>query len=156
MTRCADAPLKFSFQFERAAVERVGVVGPEALHVEQIRARADFLVRRKREPDCAVRTVDAEKQLRRGEDLGRAGLVVRAQKRGAVGHDEVLADVAAQRFKVRTHPDVLFPVQNELAAVVRLRDAGWMLPPGASGEVSMCAMRPMYGMRLLQLAGMPS
>ena len=80
------------------AVHRVGEVGAELLQVDLVDAAADLLVRREQDLDGAVldlRIVDQE--MRRIHDLGKAGLVVGAEQRGAVGGDDVVADLVGQR-----------------------------------------------------------
>ena len=80
------------------AVHRIGEVGAELFQVDLVDAAADLFVRREQDLDGAVldlRMVDQE--LRRIHDLGEAGLVVGAQQRGAVGGDDVIADLFGER-----------------------------------------------------------
>ena len=77
---------------QRSAVHRVGVLRAEAGNVEQIRAAADFLVRREANAHRAVlRRVGGGEPRRQGHDFRHAGLVVRAQHAVAAGDDHVLA-----------------------------------------------------------------
>ena len=77
---------------DRAAVHGVGEIRAEAGNVEAVRAAADLLVRREADRDLPVRDGRVREQaLARGQDLGDAGLVVRAEQRVAVGDDQGLA-----------------------------------------------------------------
>ena len=110
---------------QRAAVNGVGVLRAEALDVEQVRAAADLLVGRKADADDAVRHIGVQQHICRRQNFRHARLVVCAEKRGAVGDDQVLADVAAQgREILRGQEDALFLVQNDVAAVIDVGDAG--------------------------------
>ena len=80
------------------AVDRVGEIGAELFQVGLVDAAADLFVGREQDLDGAVldlRIVDQE--MRRIHDLGEAGLVVGPQQRGAVGRDDVVADLVGQR-----------------------------------------------------------
>ena len=79
------------------AVHRVGELGAELFQVDLVDAAADLLVRREQDLDRAVldlRVLDQE--LRGIHDLGEAGLVVGAEQRGAVGGDDVVADLVGE------------------------------------------------------------
>ena len=85
---------------QRAAVHRVGVLRTEAGNVEQIRAAADFLVRREADAHRAVlRRVRRHEPGRQGHDFRHAGLVVRAQHAVAAGDDHILALQGGQEVK---------------------------------------------------------
>ena len=80
------------------AVHRVGEIGAEFFQIDLVDAAADLLVGREQDLDGAVldlRVVDQE--FCRIHDLGETGLVVGAQQRGAVGGDDVVADLVGQR-----------------------------------------------------------
>ncbi len=63
-----------------------------------IGARADLLVRVEADPDPPVRELRVLLQVGDGgDDLGDARLVVGAEQRGAVGGDELVADVVGER-----------------------------------------------------------
>ena len=84
-----------------AAVNSISFFRAESLCVEVIRAAADLFVGRKGDADRPVREFGMRAVI--GEkihDLGDAGLVVRAKKRGAVGDDEIFPDVAKQLREV--------------------------------------------------------
>ena len=125
---------------QRTAVHGVGVVRAEALDIEEVRAAADLLVWRKADADDAVRLVGAQQQLRRGENFRHARLIVRAEQRGAVRDDEVLAGVAEQRREVlRRKDDALFLVQDDVSARINVGDAGLdILAAGVGRGVHMC------------------
>ena len=81
----------------RVSVDGVGELRTELLDVEVFRAGADLLVGREADSDVAVeqfRIVD--ERLDGRHDDGNAGLVVRAEERGAVARDDCLADVLLQ------------------------------------------------------------
>ena len=83
---------------ELTAVDGVGHRGGELRSVEVVRAAANLLVRREADGNGAVRDLRMREQLRAGgDDLGHARLVVRAEERRAVGHDQLLPDIALQR-----------------------------------------------------------
>ena len=71
-----------------------------------------------------MRLFGCKQQLRGGQDLRHARLVVRAEQRRAVRDDQALADRVFQlRVFLRRKHDVLLFVQDNIAAVVRLCDA---------------------------------
>ena len=80
------------------AVHRIGEVGAELFQIDLVDAAADLFVGREQDLDRAVldlRIVDQE--ICGIHDLGEAGLVVGAEQRGAVGRDDVVADLVGQR-----------------------------------------------------------
>ena len=79
------------------AVDGVGEVGAELFQVGLVDTAADLFVGREQDLDGAVldlRVVDQE--LRGIHDFGKAGLVVGAEQGGAVGRDDVVADLVGQ------------------------------------------------------------
>ena len=119
-----------------AAVHRVGIVGAEALDVEQVGALAHLLVGGEGHADLAVGDVLLLQPLHGGEDLGDAGLVVRAQQGGSVGGDEGLA-LPVRQFGELGHTHVLAGTgEQNVAAVVVLDDLGLhVLARGVGGGV---------------------
>ena len=101
-------------------VHGVGKVRPKAVYVEQVRPAADLLVRGKADLHRAVRELRMGQQIfRQRHDLRDAGLVVRPKKRGAVRHDQLVADLAGQAGIVRRlHDDVLILVQHDVPALI--------------------------------------
>ncbi len=82
----------------RGAVERVRVLGAEALEVEVLGAAGDLLVDREADTNRSVPTVGIPLQIRdRGHDLGDTGLVVGPEQRRAVRADEVVAHLPFQQ-----------------------------------------------------------
>ncbi|MGY4453538.1 hypothetical protein ACVWZR_008198 [Bradyrhizobium sp. i1.3.1] len=76
---------------------------------------ADLLVRREQDLDGAVLHIGVVDEEMRGiHDLGDAGLVVGAQERGAVGGDDVVADLVLQRG--------MFSEADHLAGIARQGD----------------------------------
>ena len=72
-----------------------------------------------------MRAVGVQKKLRCRKDFRDTGLIVRAEKRCAVGYDQALADVLAQRFIFAVgQDDVLRFIENNIAAHIGLGDAG--------------------------------
>ena len=67
-----------------AAVEGIGVIGAEIRNVEMERPLADLLVRRKADAELSVREISGGNPFDSGQNLRDAGLVVGAEKRGAV------------------------------------------------------------------------
>ena len=109
---------------ECAAVDGIGVIRAEALHIKPVGPASDLLVGRKGQPDGSMRLFGCKQQLCGGQDLRHARLVVRAEQRRAVCDDQALADRVFQlRVFLRRKHDVLLFVQDNIAAVVRLCDA---------------------------------
>ena len=80
------------------AVDGIGEIGAELFQVGLVDAAADLFIGREQDLDGAVldvRIVDQE--MRRIHDFGEAGLVVGAEQRGAVGGDDVVADLVGER-----------------------------------------------------------
>ena len=137
------------------AVHRVGEVGAELLQVDLVDAAADLLVGREQDLDGAVldmRVIDQEP--RRIHDLGEAGLVVGAEKRGAVGRDDVVADLVGERGMIGG-ADHLHGIgrQHDVAALIILHDLRLDVRPVQSGEVSICEQKQITGTFLSVLAG---
>ena len=83
------------------AVHRIGEVGAELLQVGLVDAAADLFVGREQDLDGAVPDLRIlNQEPRRIHDLGEAGLVVRPQQRGAIGRDDVVADLVGERGMV--------------------------------------------------------
>ena len=109
---------------ECAAVDGIGVICAEALHIKSVGPASDLLVGRKGEFDGSMRLFGCKQQLCGGQDLRHACLIVRAEQRRAVRDDQALADRVFQlRVFLRRKHDVLLFVQDNIAAVVRLCDA---------------------------------
>ncbi len=84
------------------AVDGVGEVCAELFQVGLVDAASDFLVRREQDFDGAVLDLRVlQQELRRIHDFGEAGLVVGAEQGGAIGRDDVVADLVGQRRIVR-------------------------------------------------------
>ena len=80
-----------------AAVHGIGIIGPEALHIELDYAAADFLIGRKPDHDGTMLAFGMRHDvLHRVHDFGHAGLVVGPQQGGAVGGDEGLPHIMKQ------------------------------------------------------------
>ena len=98
----------------------------------------------------------AHQELGRIHDLGDAGLVVGAEQRGAVGRDDVVADLVGER-RMLGGADHLR--RDRPAARCRRRGSccticGLTLAPVQSGEVSMCEQKQITGTFLSVFAGM--
>jgi hypothetical protein len=80
-----------------AAVERVRDLRPERLEVDVVDAVTDLLVRGEHDAHRAARDLGvADEVPDGGHDLGDAGLVVRAEQRGAVAGDELVTGVVRE------------------------------------------------------------
>ena len=102
-----------------AAVQGVGKVRTEALHVEVAGAPADLLVRREAQADLAMGSLFRQQLFHRLENDGHAGLVVGTQQRGAVGADQILAHKFGKfREPGRLHDDVFLLVEDDVSALV--------------------------------------
>ncbi len=108
------------------AVHGEGVIRAEAGHVKQIRAPADLLVGGEGHLHRAVGEGGIGHQLLgQRQDLGDARLVVGAQQGGAVGDHQILSLFLPQLgIFGGGEDDVLFLVQQDIAAVVIFDDAG--------------------------------
>ena len=118
------------------AVDRIGEVGAELLQVGLVDAAADFLVGREQDLDRAVLDLRIVRSGMRGvHDLGDAGLVVGAEQRGAVGGDDVVADLVGQR-RVFGGADHLRRIarQHDVAAAVVPDDLRLDVLAGAVGR----------------------
>ena len=128
------------------AVERVRRLGPEALEVEVVGARAELLVGVEADAQRPVRQLGMRDQVRdRRHDLGDARLVVGAEQRRAVARDQVVPDVIRQLRRVLEGDHLpLVAGEHDLAALVA--DALRLdVRAGDSGDVSTCARNPIAG-----------
>ena len=96
-----------------------------------------------------------DQEMRRIHDLGEAGLVVGAEQRGAVGGDDVVADLVGER---RMFGDADHLGRDRRAARCRRRGSscticGLTFLPVQSGEVSMCEQKQITGTFLSVFAG---
>ena len=125
--------LKFDLSHS-AAVGRVGEVRPEALNVKAVRTAAHLFVGGDADADGHMGGLVPDQLLHSREDLRHAGLVVGAQKGGAVGDDQMLADAARQPLKILClHHDVLLGVEHNISAGV-FQDPGLHVLAGAVGR----------------------
>ena len=120
----------------RFAVHGVGEVGAELFQIDLVDAAADLLVGREQDLDGAVldlRILDQE--LRGIHDLGETGLVVGAEQRGAVGGDDVVADLVGER-RMLGGADHLRGVgrQHDVAAAIVPHDLRLDVLAGAVGR----------------------
>ena len=118
------------------AVHRVGEIGAELFQVDLVDAAADLLVGREQDLDRAVLDLRVlNQELRRIHDLGEAGLVVGAQQRGAIGRDDVVADLVGERGMIGG-ADHLGRVgrQHDVAAAIIPHDLRLDVLAGAIGR----------------------
>ena len=110
---------------DRAAVHGVGEIAAELGDVELVGAQADLLVGVEADAHLAVLDLGMSLQVgHRGDDLGDAGLVVGAEKRRAVGHDQVVAQIVHQLGEVLgIERDALLGVERDGRAVIVAHDA---------------------------------
>lgn len=108
------------------AVNGVGEVGAVLVQVPEFGAVADFLIGAEADHHFAVFELGMpDHVLHGGHNHGDARLVVGAEKGGAVGDDERVADVFFQVVEsVGRHDDVFFGVENDVAAVVFFNQPG--------------------------------
>ena len=118
-----------------AAVHGVGLLRGELGEVEVVRAPANLLVRREADGDLAVLLLRMGQEAGAGaDDLGDACLVVRPQEGGAVGDDELLADVLREVREV-LHPQGLAVPQLDVPALVAEAPGLHVLAADAGGGV---------------------
>ena len=102
------------------AVDRIGKVGAELFQVGLVDAAADLFIGREQDLDGAVLDLRiADQELRGIHDFGEAGLVVGAEQGGAIGGDDVVADLIGQRGMFRGADDL---GRDRPAARCRRRD----------------------------------
>ena len=102
-----------------AAVQGIGKVGAEALHIKIAGAETDLLVRGEAQLDGAVGGVFGQQLLHRLQNDGDARLVVGAQQGGAIGADQVLAHELLQLREIAAlHDNVLLRVQHQVTALI--------------------------------------
>ena len=102
-----------------AAVQGIGKVCAEALHIKIAGAQTDFLIRCKAQLDGTVGGVFGQQLLHRLQNDGNASLVVSPQQGGSVSADQILADELFQFREVAAlHDNVLFRVQHQIAALI--------------------------------------
>ena len=108
----------------RAAVGGIGIVRAKAPDIKLVCTPADLLVGSEADFQGGVLAPLGQQDFRSGENLRHTGLVVRPQKGGAVGDDQVLAVIAFQG-RIVGFPEInaLFPVQKDVSPGV-LHDSG--------------------------------
>ena len=108
-----------------AAIHRIGPVATEFLYVKLMGAQANLLVGIEAHTDLAVLDFRVFLQIGHGRDyLCDACLVVGAEKRGAVGNDQVLAKIVEKFGEIlRRKLHILLGIEDNLLAVVILYDA---------------------------------
>ena len=124
---------------ELSAVDGIGLFCAEGFCVKILRPPAYFLVRREGGADRAVRDLGMRGVvLEKVHDLGDAGFVVRAEKSGPVGDDQVLPYMGEQFRKIGSpHNDGgrggLF-TQDYILALIVLYNARADVPAAAGGR----------------------
>ena len=101
-----------------SAVHGVGELCAELGDVKVRHAHADLLVRGEGDAEPAVRLVFRDDGLHGGENFRDAGLVVRAQQRGAVGGDERHAFERRKRREALDRQHVARAGKHHVAAIV--------------------------------------
>ena len=104
----------------RCSVERVRVLGPEALEIDVLGSARDLLIGSEADTNRSVRPAGTPLQVRdRGHDLGDTGLVVRPEQGRPVRGDEVVADLSLeQRQLIGVEHDARVTGELDPAAVV--------------------------------------
>ena len=139
----------------RAAVERVGEVRPELFDVQQLCQVPHLLVGGEGHLDVAVLDLRVLHQVvQRSHHLGHAGLVVGTQQRGSVRHHKILPLAVHEEGKVpRGQHHALRRVQDDVAAVIILHDAGLDILAGQLGRRVQVRDEADSGHLLLRVAG---
>ena len=113
---------------DRSAIDRVGEVGRETVHIEQFRpASPKFFIGSESKTDLPVLPFRMRDELLAGgHDRGNAGFVVGAQQGRAVRSDDRLPDIVPQaREFLRREDDFFSLVQDDIAAIISTMDL-WM------------------------------
>ena len=108
------------------AVDRIGELGAEFFQVRLVDAAADLFIGREQDLDGAVLDLRVLRQeMHRVHDFREAGLVVGAEQGGAIGRDDVVADLGGER-RVLAETDHLRGIgrQDDVAALVIPHDLG--------------------------------
>ena len=118
------------------AVDRVGKVGAELVQIGLVDAAADLFVGREQDLDRAVLDVRmADQEMRGIDDFGKAGLVVGAEQGGAVGGDDVVADLIGERGMLGGADDLAgIARQHDVAAAIVADDLRLDVLAGAVGR----------------------
>ena len=109
---------------EGSAVYRIGDIRAEIRNIETVCTPTDFLIRCKANADFSMLYLRVrQKMFRHGHNLCDARLIVGAEQRRAIRHDEVLAPQLRQEREIRLlHHDLLLFVQDDISAVVILHN----------------------------------
>ncbi len=118
------------------AVHGIAEIGAELVQVDLVDAVADLLVRREQDLDRAVLDLwIADQEMRRIHDLGEPGLVVGAEQGGAVGGDDVVADLVGEYLGTRRRGSPAgVGREHDVAAAIILHDLRPDVPAGAVGR----------------------
>ena len=101
------------------AVQCVGKVCTEALHVELTGAQTDFLIRCKAQLNRSVGCALSQQFFHRLQDNGNTSLVIGPQQRCAVSADQILADELFQFREVAApHHNILLRIQHQITAII--------------------------------------
>ena len=116
----------FILQFAHfAPIHRIGPVTAEFLHIKQMGAQPDFLIRIEGDPYFSVFNLGMGLQIGHClHDFRNAGLVIGSQQRVAVGHNQILAHMVVELGKTLHsghHSGLL--VQHDVAALIVADDA---------------------------------
>ena len=109
---------------EGSAVYRIGDVRTEICNIETICTSTDFLIRCKANADFSMLYLRVRQEvLRHRHDFCDARLVVGAEQRRTIRHDEVLALQTGQERKIRhLHHDLLLLMEDDVSAVIVMHD----------------------------------
>ena len=141
---------------DRSAIDRVGEVSREMVHIEQFRpASSQFFVGSESEADLPVLPFRmCEELLAGGHDGRNASFVVGAQQGCAICSDDRLPDIVAQaREFLRRKDDLLGLVQDDVTAIISRVDLRTDINRVEIGRVQLCAMKPMTGTASAVLLG---
>ena len=110
---------------ELTAIHGVGPLGAEAIQRKTVGAATDLFIRREPQVNITMRYFWMGQQMgRRRDDFADPGLVIGTEQGGAIGGDEILSQILAQRGEFDRAEHLLTAAQGNLAALVRLDELG--------------------------------
>lgn len=109
-------------------------------------AEANLFIRNKGYINFAVRTVFLNDGFQCYHQVGNSSLVICAQYGGTVGGDKVAADIFVKlRMLAYLNVDLLFSVQQYIAALIVFTICGCTSGERFTSTVSICATQPTFG-----------
>ena len=126
----------FIFQTAQfAAIDGIGKIGTELLHIEQGRTAPRFFIGRKADADCTVKNIRMLKEVFHGADDGRdASFIVGSEESRPIGEEDILTLVFQDFWKsLRRKDEALCFVEDDVLPVIISDPDGLDVPPRCIG-----------------------